>query len=120
MIGEWIWLAAGKYNGLCTKESIHSIEDFRKTVGEDRLLSAHFSGFNWESARLGKQERDVWVYVSYRKDDVIGWTSKPIRLPKGDGYISDEFHTVRTYWCNDYDTAAPPKRCASPAGACAT
>jgi hypothetical protein len=109
---------SGKYYGLCKKNSIHSVEDFRKTVQNDPVLSAHFSEFNWESAKLGKQDKDVWTFVSYRKDDVIRRTSKPVRLPKGDGYISDGLRKVRTFCCNDYEIAPPPVQVslASPEG----
>ena len=99
---------AGKYYGLCKKNSIHSVEDFRKTVQNDPVLSAHYSGFNWETAKIGKLDKEIWTSVSYRKDDVIRRTSKPIRLPKGDGYIYDGVRKVRTFCCNDYDIAPPP------------
>ncbi|GAM08096.1 hypothetical protein OR1_00367 [Geobacter sp. OR-1] len=98
----------GKYYGLCKKNSIKSVEDFRRTVAQDPALSAYFAGFNWESARLGKLDKELWTYVAYRKGDTIRRTSKPIRLPKGDGYISDGVRTVRTYCCNDYVIAQPP------------
>jgi len=99
---------SGKYYGLCEKNSVHSVADFRKTVQNDAVLSAHFAGFNWESAELGKQDKDVWTFVSYRKGEVIRRTSKPVRLPKGDGYISDGTRIVRTFCCNDYEIAPPP------------
>lgn len=99
---------AGKYYGLCKKNSIHSVADFQKTVQNDAVLAAHFSGFNWENAKLGKQPTDVWTYVSYRKGDIIRRTSKPVKLPKGDGYISDGTRTVRTFCCNDYEVAPAP------------
>lgn len=101
---------AGKYYGLCEKNSIRSVEDFRKTVQNDPVLSAHYSGFKWESAKMGKQDKELWTFVSYRKDDIIRRTTKPIRLPKGDGYITDGLRKVRTFCCNDYDIASPPMK----------
>ncbi len=99
---------SGKYFGLCKKNSINSVEDFRKTVRNDTVLSAHFSGFNWETAKLGKQDKEVWTFVSYRIGEIIRRTSKPVRLPKGDGYVTDGVRIVRTYCCNDYVIAPPP------------
>ena len=99
---------AGKYYGLCEKNSIHSVEDFRRTVQKDPVLSAHYSGFKWESAKMAKQDKEIWTFVSYRKDGIIRRTSKPIRLPKGDGYITDGLRKVRTFCCNDYDITSPP------------
>jgi len=98
----------GKYYGLCMKNSIFTVEDFRKTVLKDATLSAHFAGFNWGSAKLGKLDDAIWTFVSFRKGEVIRRTSKPVRLPKGDGYITDGIRTVRTFCCNDYVIAPPP------------
>ncbi|QEM69820.1 PEP-CTERM sorting domain-containing protein [Geobacter sp. FeAm09] len=99
---------AGKYYGLCAKNSIHSVKDFRNTVEKDPVLASHFEGFNWQAAHLGQQDSAVWTYVSYRKDDVIRMTSRPVKLPKGDTYITDGTRTVRTFCCNDYVAAPPP------------
>lgn len=91
----------GEWRGVCKKNSIHSVEDFRRTVQDDAVLANHFSGFNWETAKLGKLDEEIFVFVSHRKGDVIKETSKPIRLPKGDGYITDGVRKARTYCCND-------------------
>jgi len=99
---------AGKYYGLCEKNSIHSVEDFRKTVQSDPVLAAHFSGFNWETARQGRLEKEVWTFVSYRKGDTIKRTSRAIRLPRGDGFITDGTRVARTFCCNDYVIAPSP------------
>jgi|GEM_PF-741203 len=98
----------GKYYGLCPKNSVHSVEDFRKTVENDPTLAKHFSEFNWDNATIGKQESDVWTFVSYRKDNIIKRTSRAVKLPKGDSYITDGRHVVRTFCCNDYVIAPPP------------
>ncbi len=98
----------GKYYGLCKKNSIHSIRDFQKVVRNDPVLEAHFAGFNWDTARIARQEKDVWTYVSYRKGDVIWRTTKAVRLPKGDGYVTDGTRVVRTFCCNDYVIAPAP------------
>lgn len=98
----------GNYYGLCSKNRIQTIEDFRRTVQQDVTLSAHFAGFKWESAKLGKLDKAIWTFVSYRNGDTIRRTSKPVRLPEGDGYITDGVRTVRTFCCNDYVIAPPP------------
>ncbi|MFZ4857037.1 MAG: hypothetical protein ACOYL3_11635 [Desulfuromonadaceae bacterium] len=99
---------SGQYYGLCAKNSTHSVEDFRKTVQSDPVLAAHFSGFDWSVARLGKQEEAIWTFVSYRKGPIIKRTTKPVKLPKGDQYITDGVRIVRTYCCNDYSAAPAP------------
>jgi hypothetical protein len=103
----------GKYYGLCRKNSIRSVEDFRMTVQQDAALSVHFAGFRWENARMGKLDEAIWTFVSYRKGDSIRLTSKPVMLPEGDGYITDGVRTVRTFCCNDYVIASPPPEVSS-------
>nr|WP_321464731.1 PEP-CTERM sorting domain-containing protein [uncultured Desulfobulbus sp.] len=93
----------GKWLGLCQKQSIKSIEDFRRTVENDPTLSVYYAGFNWEEAKLGSLKEDVMAYVSHRKGEVIAQTAKPIKLPKGDGFITDGVRTARTYCCNDIE-----------------
>ena len=97
---------AGKWYGLCRKNSIHSVEDFHNTVLNDPLLAAHFADFNWQTATMGTLEHSQWTYVTYRKDGRIATTRKQIILPKDDGYITDGTRQVRTYCCNDYVAAA--------------
>jgi hypothetical protein len=93
----------GKWRGVCKKNSIHSVEDFKKTVQSDPVLARHFAGFNWSTARIEKQDKEIYVFVTHREDDVIQQTTKPIRLPKDDGYITDGVRAARTYCCNDID-----------------
>lgn len=83
---------SGKYYGLCTKNSVRSVKDFQSTVEKDPVLSNHFQGFNWQAAHLGKQDHEVWTYVTYRKGGIISRTSKPVKLPKGDEYMIGRAH----------------------------
>jgi hypothetical protein len=103
MDGEWL--------GLCEKNSIKSVADFQRAVLNDKVLLAHYSGFDWNNASIGRRDEAIMAFVSHRKGDVIKKTSKPIKLPKGDGYITDGTHTARTFCCNDIllsPAAGPP------------
>lgn len=91
----------GHWRGLCRKRSVDSVEDFRRTVASDPVLSGYFSGFNWEASKIGSLEEETKAIVAHRKGDVIKMTSKPIKLPRGDGYITDGVRTVRTFCCNE-------------------
>jgi len=91
----------GNWRGVCSKNSVQSVADFRKIVENDPVLSLHFAGFNWQKAVIGKQAEETRMYVTHRKGAVIKETSNPIRLPKGDGYITDGVRSARTYCCND-------------------
>jgi len=91
----------GNWRGVCSKNSVQSVADFRKIVENDPVLSLHFAGFNWQKAVIRKQAEETHMYVTHRKGVVIKETSHPIRLPKGDGYITDGVRSARTYCCND-------------------
>lgn len=91
----------GKWYGLCKKQSINSIEDFKNTVQSDLDLSVYYSGFNWNNAKIGQLKDDVLAHVAHRKGSIITKTQKPIKLSKGDKFITDGTRTVRTFCCND-------------------
>jgi hypothetical protein len=93
----------GKWYGLCNKNSIHSVADFRKTVSSDRVLQAHYADFRWENAKMGRLEKATWAYVYYRKNDTIFRKKTPIVLASGDEYITDGNVRVRTTCCNSYN-----------------
>jgi hypothetical protein len=98
----------GKWYGLCEKNSIHSINDFLNIVENDPVLSRHFSDFDWKNARMGTLEQSAWTHLAYRKNQKISTTRRAIRLPKGDGYITDGKRWLRTFCCNDYVLASTP------------
>lgn len=98
----------GKWYGLCAKNSIHSVDDFRTTVSKDQVLKAHYADFRWEHAKMGKLEKAMLAHVYFRKDNKIFLTKKPIKLPAGDEYITDGYTRVRTYCCNNYTLGPPP------------
>ncbi|NVN97960.1 MAG: PEP-CTERM sorting domain-containing protein [Geobacteraceae bacterium] len=99
----------GKWYGLCEKNSIHSIDDFRKIVENDEVLGNHFADFDWANASMGRLESPIWTHLAYRKNDKISTTRRVIRLPVGDGYITDGKRWLRTFCCNDYIIASPPR-----------
>jgi len=98
--------SSGRWYGLCSKNSIISIEDFRRIVQRDPVLSSHFASFDWRKARTGKLSKSISAYVSFRKKGRIFRKETPIILPEGDRYITDGNMFVRTYCCNDF-VAAP-------------
>lgn len=96
----------GKWYGLCNKNAIHSISDFRKIVSSDPILKVHYADFKWENATMGRLDKATWAYVHYRKSDTIFRKKTPIVLASGDEYITDGNVKVRTTCCNSY-TAGP-------------
>jgi hypothetical protein len=106
----------GRWFGLCQKNSVHSVDDFRRTISEDPVLGLHFADFRWEEARMGRLENEVMAYVYFRKDNLILQTKKPIRLPAGDEYITDGIRVVRTTCCNDYKVTNPVSEASAGSG----
>jgi hypothetical protein len=103
----------GEWFGLCKKKSVHTVDDFRQIVENDPVLLSYYSGFDWNSAQLGRLQEETYAFVAHRKGTNIQKTAKPIKLPKGDGYISDGVRTARTYCCNDIvlaPSAGVPKK----------
>ncbi|RMF92799.1 MAG: hypothetical protein D6736_02805, partial [Nitrospinota bacterium] len=101
--------AARRWYGLCPKNSVKSLQDFRKLVLQDKLLRVYYSRFRWQQARLVTLNAPRLAYVSYQKDGQIARTRKKIRLPQGDTIITDGIIQVRTYCCNEVieEVAAP-------------
>ncbi len=96
----------GRWYGLCEKNSIKSIDDFRAAVSKDPALRIHYASFNWENARMARLEHTVMAYVYFRKDGQIFRKEKPIKLVAGDEYITDGDTRVRTHCCNSYVLAS--------------
>lgn len=96
----------GKWLGLCKKGSIHSVDDFKKTLENDPVLALYFYDFDFRYARMGNLEEPLWTYIAYRKNDRISITKRAVRLKKGDGYITDGKRRIRTFCCNDYVDAS--------------
>jgi hypothetical protein len=92
----------GKWYGLCPKNSIRSVDDFRTTVSNDQVLKIHYADFRWEDAKMERLDKAMLAYVYFRKDDKIFIKKKPIALPGGDVYITDGIKRVRTHCCNNY------------------
>lgn len=103
----------GEWRGLCKKNSIQTVEDFYIMVYSDPKLIEYYYDFDWVNAVVGTQGEDMLAFVAHRKDDIIKKTKKPIKIPKGDGYITDGKRVIRTFCCNDIDihpSAGPPEK----------
>ncbi len=105
----------GKWYGLCPKNSIRSVEDFRRTVSGDQTLKVHYASFNWDKASMGRLSSPIPAYVYFRKGEKIFRKEKPIQLAAGDEYITDGKTVVRTYCCNEYVSGAPATEPEAPA-----
>ncbi len=75
---------------------VRSREELALNIDEDPVVSAHFAGFRAGDAEIVKAEETQFVHVSYRLRNKIYWTSKPVRIPKGETLITDGKDTART------------------------
>lgn len=66
----------------------------------DRLVAAHYATFNVDNARAVTVTSPRAVYVSYRKNDQIYWTSKKVMLEKGETLLTDGEHDIRARCAN--------------------
>ena len=94
----------GKWAGLCPKDSIKTVNDFKNIVMEDSVLFEHFQYFQWDKARIEVSDKDISAIVTHRSNSTILPTKKTILIPSGDKFITDGRITVRTHCCNDVIT----------------
>jgi hypothetical protein len=66
----------------------------------DRLVAAHYATFNVDNARAVTVTSPRAVYVSYRKNDQIYWTSKKVMLEQGETLLTDGEHDIRARCAN--------------------
>jgi hypothetical protein len=97
----------GKWLGLCPRESIKSVEDFKTQVDNDPVLAEHFLNFSWDKSRIKVLSESNKFKVSHRSGSIIKPSKKEINLPAGDKLITDGKRTVRMHCCNDVIEATP-------------
>jgi hypothetical protein len=95
---------------------VESAAELRKAVANDPVVAAHYTGFDLAKARVIRLTESRTVYVSYRKGDDVFWTSKVMRLAKGEAVITDGGHTTRLRCGNQISEVprAPVARVAEP------
>jgi hypothetical protein len=84
-------------------------QELEKALARDRVVAKHYTGFNISSAHPVTLDSDRFSYVSYRVGDNVYWTSRPIRLRKGETLLTDGVHWARTR-CGNRLTDSPPER----------
>lgn len=75
---------------------VASGEELREAADHDRVVSEHYSGFDYKRARLVQVSEPKLVYLSYRRGDKIFWTRKQASLHKGETLLTDGHITART------------------------
>ena len=74
--------------------------ELQRVSAQDRIVAAHFAGFDYRRARVVRLQQAREVYLSYRVRDRVFWTRKKVRLAAGEKVISDGKITARTRCAN--------------------
>lgn len=85
---------------------VQSPQDLEQASEHDPLVGQHYAGFDYKRATVIEVQEPKLVYLSYRMHDRIYWTSKLIRLRRGEKLISDGKMTARTRCGNRVSEAA--------------
>jgi len=74
----------------------HSIEELKKTIAKDPVVSAQFAVFRLANARIIRLDRARTMHVTYRLGNQVFWTKRELALAKGETLITDGKHTALT------------------------
>jgi hypothetical protein len=69
--------------------------DVRRAVAADAVVGEHYRGLNLARLTPAILRADTAAYVSFRKGDEVYWTTKKVRLAKGETVLSDGTNMVR-------------------------
>lgn len=75
---------------------VRSVAELKAAIATDAVVSAEYSGFHLEDARVIRLDHDRSVHVSYRVGDRVFWTRRELKLAKGETLITDGVVTART------------------------
>ena len=75
---------------------VRSAAELREIARHDPVVATHYSGFDYDRARVIEVDHSRLVYVSYRKAGKIHWTSKQATLHAGEKLLTDGRMTART------------------------
>jgi len=85
---------------------VESGQELKDAILRDPVAANHYADFDVAKARVVRLDRDQLAYVSYRLGDRIFWTSKKVKLPKGETVVTDGAHEARTRCGNRVSEAA--------------
>jgi hypothetical protein len=74
--------------------------ELERIVRRDKVVAAHYAGFDVERARPVTVSAPRAVHVSYRKGDKIYWTSRKVMLQVGETLLTDGRNEMRARCAN--------------------
>jgi hypothetical protein len=75
---------------------VESEQELKSAVQHDPVVADHYSDFDLAKTHLIRADHDQMEYVSYRMGDRVFWTSRQLRIRKGEWLITDGKHEART------------------------
>jgi len=85
---------------------VHDPKELERVLQRDPVVAAHYRNFDFRRARIVQLTQDRTVYVSYRIAGHVYWTTKLVRLHKGEKVITDGKMTLRTRCGNQLSETA--------------
>ena len=85
---------------------VHDPKELERVFENDPVVAAHYKGFDFRRARIVQLTEDRVVYVSYRIAGHVYWTTKKVRLRRGEKVITDGKMTLRTRCGNQVSETA--------------
>ncbi len=74
---------------------VHDRDELVREIQRDPVVADHYSDFNASDAQIVRVRDEKRVYVSYRVDNKVYWTSREITLGRGEALISDGKNMAR-------------------------
>lgn len=73
----------------------YSAGELAAALESDPVALIHYADFRRSQAKAVESPREQQVYVSYRKNDAVYWTSHRVRIPKGEVLLTDGTNYAR-------------------------
>ena len=73
----------------------YSAGELDAALQSDPVALIHYADFRRSQAKTVESPQEQQVYVSYRKNDAVYWTSHRVRIPKGEVLLSDGTNYAR-------------------------
>ncbi|MBD8529473.1 MULTISPECIES: PEP-CTERM sorting domain-containing protein [unclassified Massilia] len=74
--------------------------ELAQAIRNDRVVAAHYAGFDVQRARAVTVAAPRAVHVSYRKGDTVYWTAKKTMLKAGETLLTDGHNDMRARCAN--------------------
>ena len=91
-----------------------SAEALRRAIAADPVVRDHYANFDLAKVRVVRLTEQSVAYVSYRLEDHVYWTRRPLVLNAGETLLTDGLHYARTRCGNQLSATPGPVSAAEP------